>query len=124
MSDTVCREFTLILKMMEQGEFVCLACTQNGISSETSFVVQWWCRKTDKIYEAKAPTLEKALVCVLSQARTDLKPWVTDEECQKTAERYKIKIYIPDPDNPFSPKAPEIANYLNTCEADILENGG
>jgi hypothetical protein len=101
-SDEYLRENGLIREMMQQGEFACLV--EVVKEPYSTFIVQWWCRKTDKEYEASADKLLDALASVLGQAHVDPKPWVTEEECAETAERCKIKIYIPDPEHPFRPR--------------------
>jgi hypothetical protein len=98
------KENQLIREMMKQGEFSCLVdLTEADFIKKRGFIVQWWCRKTDKMYESKAPTLIEALSSVLGQAKVDPEPWVTEEECARTAEKFKIKIFIPDPNSPFKP---------------------
>jgi hypothetical protein len=99
-------ENDLIRGMMQQGEFACLVDLTAGEKNK-GFIVQWWCRKTDQLYESQAPTLKEALTSVLGQARSDPNPGVTEEECAETAERYKIQIFIPNPDHPFKPYCEE-----------------
>ena len=100
--ETYVIENDMIRGMMQQGEFSCLVDLTTG-ENNRGFIVHWWCRKTDKDYESQAPTLKEALSSVLGQAHADPNPWVTEEECAETAERFKIKIFIPDPNSPFKP---------------------
>lgn len=84
-------EAELIIEMAEQGEFACLA-----ITPRRAFV-HWWCRRTDRDYEASDTTLLQSLHNVLHQARTETNPWVDDDTCAATAARHNIDIYIPEP---------------------------
>jgi hypothetical protein len=98
------RENGLIREMMKQGEFNCLVeLTGENPKYYKGFIIQWWCRKTDKMYESKAPTLLEALYSVLGQAHADPDPWVTEEQLKESAEHYKISIFIPNPDQRFKP---------------------
>jgi putative endonuclease len=104
------KEYKLLIEMCEQGEFSCLVHANN-------WIVQWWCRKMDKEYESKAPTLWDALISVLGQAEEDPEPWVTEEELKESAEKYKINIYIPDPSDyePQYAKEPSWKVYIIKC---------
>ena len=104
-SEEYLKENGLIREMMKQGEFSCLVDVSDGVfRKDRAFIVQWWCRKTDQMYESAAPTLMEALCSVLGQAHADPEPWVTEEQLRETAERCKIQIYIPDPEDPFRPQ--------------------
>jgi hypothetical protein len=103
-SEEYLKENGLIREMMKQGEFNCLVDASEGNHNlKYPFIVQWWCRKTDKMYEAGAPTLMDALCSVLGQAHADTDPWVTEEQLKESVEKYKISIYIPNPDQRYVP---------------------
>jgi peptidyl-tRNA hydrolase, PTH1 family len=86
----------LIQEMMKQGEFSCLVDTSDAKEkTKYPYIVQWWCRKTDKMYEAGADTLLDALYSVLGQAESDPNPWVSEEQLKESAEKFKTVIYIP-----------------------------
>lgn len=93
-------ENNLIREMMTQGEFCCLV--ESSKNGEPYFIVQWWCRKTDNLYESAASTLFDALASVLGQAKSDPNPSVTEEQLRESAEKYKIEIYLPSAD-PYRP---------------------
>jgi hypothetical protein len=96
-SEEYLKENGLIREMMKQGEFSCLVDLSDGevFRKDRQFIIQWWCRKTDQMYESAAPTLMEALCSVLGQAHADPDPLVTEEQCAETAEKYKIQIFIP-----------------------------
>jgi hypothetical protein len=82
----------LVLEMMEQGEFECLT----WVPDSGLFIVQWWCRYTDKTYDSwHNKNFRNALENVLEQARNDKVPWVTEAERLKTEARIGKPIYIP-----------------------------
>lgn len=105
-SEEYLRENGLIREMMKQGEFICLVDLSDSdiYRKDRQFIVQWWCRKTDKIYESAAPTLMDALCSVLGQAHEDPDPWVTEEQCAETAEKYGINICIPGVPGSYKPR--------------------
>ena len=88
------KTYKLLLEMASQGEFENLSLMPEKSKARVQF--RWWCRKTDKAYHPKScDTLWDALVDVVTQAREDREPWVTEEVVKKTEERMGEKIYIP-----------------------------
>ena len=126
-SEKYLRENGLIREMMKQGEFSCLVDLSDGdvFRKDRQFIIQWWCRKTDKMYESAAPTLMDALCSVLGQAHADPDPWVTEEQCAETAEKYKIDIYIPKGPGAYEPVHEEArfktGDMLSRCLGSVPE---
>lgn len=106
---------------MKQGEFICLVDLSDSdiYRKDRQFIIQWWCRKTDKMYESAAPTLMDALCSVLGQAHEDPDPWVTEEQCAETAEKYRINICIPDVPGSYKPRHMDakhaVGDVLSRC---------
>ena len=115
------KENDLIREMMKQGEFSCLVDLSDGkvFRKDRQFIIQWWCRKTDQMYESAAPTLMEALCSVLGQAHADPDPWVTEEQLKESEEKYKIQIFIPCVPSSYKPvhKDPDYADadFISRC---------
>jgi hypothetical protein len=121
-SEEYLRENGLIREMMKQGEFSCLVDLSDGevFRKDRQFIIQWWCRKTDQMYESAAPTLMEALCSVLGQAHADPDPWVTEEQLKESAEHYKIQIFIPCvPEQKWKPVCKDAdyadADFISKC---------